>query len=171
MSSIYNDDDDDDIKKVVALRGDFMDWIWLYWCVHVRLCVCVLPWLFFYSCVAFNSIIQWCISQIYGTNTHTCACIHIHWDTHTHTVINVHPGRNIFICAAASMTIIACFCCIIITRVLWKIMWSQKKVHNSCLWIWYANSRIGWIHTIKSRLLNINIHKTHPICPTFFYFT
>lgn len=93
-------------------------------CASVCMCVAVT---FFYYCVAFNSIIQWCISQIYGTNTHTCACIHIHWDTHTHTVINVHPGRNIFICAAASMTIIACFCCIIITRVLWKIMWSQKK--------------------------------------------
>lgn len=50
------------------------------------------------------------------TLTHVHASTSI--ETHTHTVINVHPGRNIFICAAASMTIIACFCCIIITRVL-----------------------------------------------------
>lgn len=88
------------ISKRWLLCGE-ISWI-EYDCIGACMCVCVYVCCrdFFSSCVAFNSIIQWCISQIYGTNTHTCACIHIHWDTHTYGHKRAPWSKHFYLCCS-----------------------------------------------------------------------
>lgn len=182
MSSTYNDDDDDDIKKVVALRGDFtncecVDWAWMRACM----CVCVLLWgCFFFHWIPTSPFIHLTQSSSGVLHGNIGTCI----QTHTCNT-DVHPIRNIFIyAAAASMTIIACFCCIIIARVFCMKIKRKFSVHDSCLWIWYphrfwllaANDNIVCKERQKEReresAYHIDIYiKPTLICPTFLFFT
>lgn len=123
----------------ISMDCECVDWACL--CMYVSRFACVfvcccdffsLPIRSLLRLYPFNSTIQWCTSRINGkrAHAHTHIRMHtrIHWPIHTCVRYrDMHPIRNIFIyAAAASMTIIACFCCIIIARVLWR----AKKKRN-----------------------------------------
>lgn len=82
MSSTYSDEDDDDMKKVVALRGDFtncecVDWAW------VRVCLCLYVAVIFFHSIPTSPFIHLTQSSsgvLYGKSymhTHTHARKHI----------------------------------------------------------------------------------------------